>query len=124
MRVLLDASALLAWLQDEPGADLVDDYLSEAAVPATNWAEILQKADQHGRDPHSVAALIRALGVVVLDVTEADAEAAARLWREAPSLSLADRICLALSVARAKPVITADSAWAGIGGAEVVVVRS
>lgn len=124
MRVLLDASALLAWLQDEPGSDVVEDYLSEAAVPATNWAEVLQKVDQHGRDASSVAGLIRGLGVTILDVTETDAEAAAGLWRIGPSLSLADRICLAMGVARQIRVLTADAAWADIDQAEVVVVRS
>ena len=44
MRHILDASALLAFLHGEPGADVVRPLLDGAGVSAVNGAEILRKA--------------------------------------------------------------------------------
>ena len=44
MSVVLDASALLAYLQDEPGSEVIDEVLAESAMSSVNWAEVIQKA--------------------------------------------------------------------------------
>ena len=49
MAVVLDASALLAYLREEPGAEVVDGLLADAHMASVNWAEVVQK----GRDPLS-----------------------------------------------------------------------
>ena len=109
---LLDASAVLAWLQKEPGADQLDAIIEHSSIGAANWSEVLQKSWQHGRDGDEVAALLETLGLEVESVTPELAVEAARMWPRCPDLSLADRLCLAAGKARAATVWTADRSWA------------
>lgn len=111
MTTVLDASALLAWLQEEPGADVVRNLLTDGIVTAANWSEVLQKAQQHGRGANEVAILLQALGLKVADVTKEDGEEAARLWSRAQHFSLADRLCLAAAKRFGLAAITAESEW-------------
>ena len=121
--MIVDASVVLAWLQDEPGADDAEPMLMEGRIGAANWAEVLQKARQHGAPAGIVAQLLVSFGLSVVDVTREDAETAAGLWTEGGTLSLADRLCLARAVRSGLPVATADAAWAAIPGVDVVLVR-
>lgn len=113
---VLDSSAVLAWLRDEPGADVVQPLLSAAVMSAANWSEIWQKLRQHGVDADRTTNRLRTLGVRVEPLTEADAVTAANLWARtrAAGLSLADRCCLALGARLDLPTVTADKAWAGL----------
>ena len=110
---LLDASAVLAWLQEEPGADQLDAVIEQSTIGAANWSEVLQKVWQHGRDGDEVAALLVTLGLEVESVTPEIAIEAARMWSQCPDLSLADRLCLAAGKIRAATVWTADRTWGG-----------
>lgn len=124
MTTVVDASVVLAWLQDEPGADEAEPWLMKGVIGAANWSEVLQKVQQHGAPAGVVARLLASFGLTVIDVSRADAEIAARLWRPRTTLSLGDRLCLALGVRADLPVVTADAAWEGIhDGPEVIVVR-
>lgn len=124
MRVVLDASAVLAWLQDEPGAEAVDEALYDGTVSAANWAEVLQKVRDSGRDADETSLLLRALGVVVTDVTRGDGECAAELWSRDRPLSLGDRLCLATASRLGLPVLTAERVWATVDhGVEVRLIR-
>jgi ribonuclease VapC len=116
MSVVLDASALLAWLQGEPGADAVGAHLADAAVCAANWSETWQKLAQRGVDADRATRRLRALGVRVEPLTAEDAVAAARLWSDTRTagLSLGDRCCLALAQRLEAVAVTADTAWAGL----------
>jgi len=44
MTVVLDASALLAYLSEEPGAEVVDELLADARMTNVSWAEVVQKS--------------------------------------------------------------------------------
>lgn len=124
MTTVVDASVVLAWLQDEAGADEAEPLLMEGVIGAANWSEVLQKVRQHGAPAGVVARLLASFGLTVVGVTRADGEIAADLWQRGTSLSLADRLCLALGVRAGLPVATADAAWAGIeGGPDVLLVR-
>lgn len=124
MTAVVDASAVLAWLQDEPGADEAEPLLMEGVIGAANWSEVLQKVRQHGAPAGVVARLLASFGLTVVDVTPADAEIAADLWEQGTSFSLADRLCLALGVRAGLPVATADAAWTAMeNGPEVILVR-
>lgn len=114
MSVVLDSSAVLAWLQGEPGGRQVRALLEGGVIGAANWSEILQKAQQHGKVIHDVGRLLRALGTRVAPVEERDAERAARLWASGSSLSLGDRLGLALAERLKLPAVTADAAWADV----------
>jgi ribonuclease VapC len=121
---VLDASAVLAWLQSEPGTDLVDPLLTDAAISAVNWSEILQKVGQKGKSVYETADLLKALGLEVEPLTEEDAVTAAELWSMASSLSLADRCCLALARRLQVSAVTAERSWAGLPlAAKIMVIR-
>src|ERR671915_2619925 len=124
MTTVVDASVVLAWLQDEPGSDDADPMLMEGVIGAANWSEVLQKARQHGAPAEIVGRLLASFGLDVVDVIQADAKRAADLWRPGTDLSLADRLCMALGLRLEAAVATADAAWAdAIGAPQVVVIR-
>jgi ribonuclease VapC len=124
MTTVVDASLVLAWLQDEPGADAAEPMLMEGVIGAANWSEVLQKARQHGAPAAIVGRLLASFGLTVVDVTSADAEVAADLWSQGSALSLADRLCLALGLRTGHSVATADAAWADVdGGPDILVIR-
>jgi PIN domain nuclease of toxin-antitoxin system len=117
---VVDASALLAFLQGESGADLVEQSLEAGAVcGAANWSEVAQKVQQAGRRWDLSAALLASYNLEVESVTRSDAETAALLWTPETGLSLGDRLCLALGVRTQTAVMTADQRW----GARVTVGR-
>lgn len=124
MTTVVDASLVLAWLQDEPGSDDAERHLLEGVIGAANWSEVLQKSRQHGVDPGIVAPLLASFGLRVAEVNQADAEVAAGLWRIGSPLSLADRLCLALGLRLRAEVATADAAWHGLTGGPAVLVIS
>lgn len=125
MKLILDASALLAWLQAEPGAEVVEAELAEAAMSSLNWSEVLQKSLAHGVDIAGLQADLEALGLAILPFTASDAEAAAKLWTAGSGLSLADRACLALGIQHSVPVWTTDRLWTRVvTGALVHVIRA
>lgn len=123
MTTVVDASVVLAWVQEEQGADGAEPMLMEGIIGAANWSEVLQKARQHGADAEVVGRLLASFGLAVADVTETDAELAAALFDRERPLSLADRLCLALGRRRQLPVATADRSWTGVTGANVIVIR-
>jgi ribonuclease VapC len=117
---VLDASALMAVLHDEDGASKVMDAIEEgSAISVVNWAEVLSKLAEAGRDPDIAAAELRraegARKVLALEpVTAADCILIARLRpiTKLQGLSLADRACLALAARLQVPALTADRKWA------------
>lgn len=113
MTVVLDASVVLAWLQDEAGSADAEPLLMEGVIGAANWSEVLQKSRQHGVEAEPVARLLASFGLDVADVTANDAERAAVLWQKGSGLALADRLCLALGVRLDRPVATTDRHWIG-----------
>jgi len=120
---VLDATAVLAWLQGEQGADRVEPLLNRAVISAANWSEILQQVRRRGRDADAVGTLLRARGVTVEPVTEQDAVIAARYWSpNGTALSLPDRLCLALATRLGVEAVTVERQWTGTP-VEVRVIR-
>ena len=116
MTSVVDASALLAFLQDEPGADVVETALGEGALcGAANWSEVAQKVRGAGRDWDLVRALLLSYELEVESVVVADAERAAQRWSRGEGLSLADRLCLALGERVDGEILTADVTWGATG---------
>ena len=109
---VLDASALLAYLIGEPGADTVEQALRDVAVcSAANWSEVIQKILAARRDWVLAAALLSTHDLKIAPGTKADVETAARRWRTGEGLSLGDRLCLALGARLGVTILTADRAW-------------
>jgi PIN domain nuclease of toxin-antitoxin system len=121
---VVDASVVLAWLQDEPGTQGAEPVLMEGVIGAANWSEVLQKSRKHGVDAELVARLLASFGLDVADVTQRDAERAASMWRKSSGVSLADRLCLALGLRLGLRVATADRRWVGLpDGPELLLIR-
>ena len=113
---VLDASALLAFLQGETGGDVTEAALTAGAVcGAATWSEVARKVLAHGRNWDLVRALLASYDMGVMPVTADDGEWAARRWRAGEGLSLADRLCLALAERLDAVVWTADTAWGTAG---------
>lgn len=116
---VLDASALLAYLRDEPGAEAVADAVAGgAAISTMNLGEVFSRVADRGADPSRVARQMTERGlldgaIAVEPFTSADAIEVGRLrplTRE-HGLSLGDRACLALAQRLELPAVTADRAW-------------
>jgi PIN domain nuclease of toxin-antitoxin system len=118
--IVLDASAALAFLQGEAGADDVASRLAGSRMGAANLSEVL--ARMGGGIEASVAeALLVARGVTIEPVSAQDARRAATLHATRPDLSLGDRLCLALADRLDADALTADRAWGSNPG--VIQIR-
>jgi ribonuclease VapC len=124
---LLDASALLAYLQKEPGFEAVREALREGAgIGAVNLAEVVGKLKTKGKDPDRILRRLLAMGLEVPPFTLEEALEAGALdpLTRPLGLSLGDRACLAAGKARRLPVLTTDRGWLGVvPGVEVRMVR-
>ena len=121
MTCVLDASAVLAWLQGEPGADIVEQRLTAmAACSAANWSEVAQKVTARGHAWPVARGLLLSYALRIEPVTQDDAEAAAASWRPGTGHSLADRLCLALSWRLGVTAVTADRSWGSPPGVEQI----
>jgi ribonuclease VapC len=129
---VLDASALLAFLQREQGQERVADALtSGSAISAVNVSEVVAKL-RDSRAPEATirqaldALIARGLEVIPFDEPLAFAAGFLRPVTRELGLSLGVRACLALGQNRQAPVLTADRGWADIApavGVEVRVIR-
>lgn len=117
MSLVIDASALLALLNQEPGGEQVLQRLDGAIMSAVNWSEVVQKALHRGVDTGGMQAEVQQLGLHIEAFTPAQAECCAALWSTTRQhgLSLADRACLALAQQHSASVLTADRAWTRLG---------
>lgn len=125
---VLDASALLALLKEEPGSARVVEVLAEARISAVNLAEVVSHFIHAGMPPHEVDAMLRPLPVTVVVADAGLATVAGRLRAQTSvaGLSLGDRFCLALALRDGLPAMTADKQWRVIAdtvGVQVVVIR-
>lgn len=125
-KVVLDASALLCLLNDEPGADLVAEVLTRCVVGTANLAEVVSKLRERGVSLDKVR---EALGGLHLDVRPLSPAQALiigdlRSATKSLSLSLGDRACLALAMDLQAEMFTTDADLASVDvGINITDVR-
>ncbi len=125
--VVLDASALLALLNKEPGAVVVEEILSHSIMSAVNVAEVMAELYVKLNLPieHAQGIVITLVNKIVPFDLKLAAEAA-KLRKETKSLglSLGDRACLALSKELHLPIYTADKVWGKLHFPnEIILIR-
>jgi PIN domain nuclease of toxin-antitoxin system len=110
---ILDASAVLALLQDESGGQLVEDHLAGAAICAVNLCEVIGKLLDVGMPDSEAEEVMAALGLEIIPFTAdlAWRAAALRSIGRAVGLSLGDRACLATGLMLDRPVLGGDRVW-------------
>ena len=126
MSTVLDSSAVLAIIWNEPGSDLVLDCIDGAIISAVNYAEVLTKISDRGVDGKLANALLASLAIETIDFDKVQAETSSQLRPHTRhlGLSLGDRACIALATKKGWPVLTADRAWAELSvSVEVQLVR-
>jgi PIN domain nuclease of toxin-antitoxin system len=124
--VVLDASAVLALMNDEPGADKVWPHLPGAHLSAVNAAEVVAKLVDAGAESEAAAEALDRLGARIEPFGVDDILPAARIRAVTRSagLSLGDRACLALASRLQMPALTADREWMRLElGIEVRLIR-
>ncbi len=125
-RMVLDASALLALLNREAGAEVVAEALPEAVVSAVNISEVVAKLADVGMPQDAISEAIQrlALNVTPFDLEQAYVAGLLRPSTKRAGLSLGDRGCLSLARMLGVPALTADRSWKQLSnGIEVRVIR-
>lgn len=112
-KVVLDASALLALIQNEKGADVIRPLLKKSVMSTINVAEVLtalQRVEIHPKDALvSICGIIT--GVIPFDLEQAQCAAELQPYVRHKGLSLGDRACIALGKKLKVPIYTADKIW-------------
>jgi len=124
--VILDASALLALLNQEPGGEAVAEVIPGAGISAVNLSEVAAKLAEQGMPWESIRPALDDLGLEVhaFDIESAYQTGALREPTRSLGLSLGDRACLALGQQLTASVLTTDRNWREVDlGIEIRVIR-
>lgn len=107
---VLDSSAVLAFLADERGAEIVRAAMADSSISAVNASEVISKLIDRGASSDQANAILGRLPMSIEGFHRVDAEIAGRLRAEtrAHGLSLGDRACLSLGLRLGLPVLTTD----------------
>jgi ribonuclease VapC len=125
-KVMLDASALLAYLLREPGAENVPASDGEAAISAVNFAEVVSVLTLRGVPAAVIRKQISRTTIDIVDFDGGAAEAAGLLVEKTRKLglSLGDRACLVAASRTGIPALTADRAWKDVDvGVQIQFIR-
>jgi PIN domain nuclease of toxin-antitoxin system len=127
--IILDASAVLAFLLEEPGQEQVAAAIASGAAAGTaNLAEVMAVLTRGGMPSEAAGEVVTELPIARFDV---DLDLALRagamiLATRSSGLSLGDRLCLALAVREHAPALTADRAWLQVAdavGVRIEIIR-
>jgi PIN domain nuclease of toxin-antitoxin system len=125
--VVFDASAILALLQQEPGAEkLTNEIRKNAVVSTVNLAEVQSKLVKMRNEPERAweAALSSIAVVEPYTIEQAKIAGSMIATTEKYGLSLGDRSCLALAIALKAPVYTTEQVWKNLKvGVPIHVIR-
>ena len=117
---LLDSSCVLAWLLQEPGAELVEPMLATAFITSANMAEVMTKVERlSGQGLECAEDLVEA-GLTVVPVGWREVQSVPQLRRQEQGLptrsglSLGDVTCISYAISQDMEIWTADRSWADL----------
>lgn len=113
MTVVLDASALMALIFDETGADRIEALLADASISSVNLSEVVAKMLDKGFDDTTIDSTLTDLDLRVRPFDGVQAVIAGKLrpaTRE-HNVSFGDRACLALAKHDDCVAVTGDREW-------------
>ncbi len=124
--IVLDVSALLAYLFKETGHEIVAKYIEEACLSTVNLSEVIGRLIRDGIDPIPLIQQIERTSIGIIPFTQTRALYAANFIPQTQryGLSLGDRTCLGLAKEKQLPVLTADTVWSKLIDVEVIQIRA
>jgi PIN domain nuclease of toxin-antitoxin system len=126
MTFVLDASAVLTLIQDEPGGQRVRSVVRQAVLSSVNLTEVVTKLTARGVPVNEIGEILQGIELFVHAHDEelaVDAGAMHAITRR-HGLSLGDRACLALAQRLAATALTTDRAWSRVDvGVAIEVIR-
>jgi ribonuclease VapC len=123
---VLDSSAILAVLNDERGADVVEAIMDDALISTVNYAEVVAKLVERGGTSMAAQSALQSMALTTVDFDIALAQRTGVLRGETirRGLSLGDRACLALAEREGVPAMTGDRRWVGaVSSIEIRLIR-
>jgi len=122
---ILDASAVLAYLQNEKGKEKVELILETSAIGRINATEVLTKLIEKGMSFDDAKEAFDNLDLQIIEFDEKQSLKSAELrpLTKHLGLSLGDRCCLALAMTENLPAVTADRNWAALNVCKIEVIR-
>lgn len=125
--MVLDASAMLAYLFRETGYDIVSQVIENSCISTVNFSEVVTRLIRDGINAERFAEECQKTSIEIIPFNQKQALLAARLVCQTKDygLSLEDRCCLALAMEKEMDVITADPAWLRLSGfpGRIVLIR-
>ena len=125
-RIVLDSSAVLALMDEEPGSEHVREVLELASISTVNLAEVFSKLEERGSTGRAAVRRLAGLmhSVEPFTAEQAEIAGALRTLTRSLGLSLGDRACLALTIWLEAEAYTADRVWAELDlGCRIRVIR-
>lgn len=126
-KVILDASALIALIQEEKGGEVIKPLLKDSVMSTINIAEVLTSLQRVGIFPDDAIVIMQSIvgTVIPFDVTHAQKAAMLYPLVKHRGLSLADRACISLGISMHLPIYTADKIWAELNleNADIRLIR-
>ncbi|MFP3013105.1 MAG: type II toxin-antitoxin system VapC family toxin [Rickettsia sp.] len=112
--IVLDASALLALVQNERGGEIIKPLLSYTIMSTVNITEVLTALKRTNIDTAETLTLITDFIAVIIpfDLEQAKYAAELQAYTQHKGLSLGDRACIALGIKLNTTIYTADKIWA------------
>lgn len=112
-KAVLDSSALLAFINQENGSEIVEGYLPNAVMSSVNISEVVAVLSQIDMPKDVIINIINELGIEVInfDQEQAIQTGFLRNKTKAAGLSLGDRACINLASTKNLNVVTADKIW-------------
>jgi len=124
---VLDASALLASLFDEPGADVAAAALAQSVMSALNYSEVIAKQIRMGERLEAAIQNVDNLDLLIIpwdvDLAREASDLCTLAWTH--GLSLGDRACLATARRLRRTVLTAERKWRHLPnlGIDIRIIR-